>query len=107
MMDIKTMKATLEQLELERGIPKEKIIDAIEQAIAAAYKKDYGKRGQIVRARINLDTGQAEVYQVKVVVDPEKVRMPDEEKEAEESAEVETSKTRARKTSEKEKAEKE
>ena len=106
-MDIKTMKATLDQLELERGIPKEKIIDAIEQAIAAAYKKDYGKRGQIVRAHINMDTGQAEVYQVKVVVDPEKVRMPDEEKKAEESAEVETSKTRARKTSEKEKAEKE
>lgn len=107
MMDIKTMKATLDQLELERGIPKEKIIDAIEQAIAAAYKKDYGKRGQIVRARINMDTGQAEVYQVKVVVDPEKVRMPDEEKEAGEIAEAEAPKTRARKTAEKERAEKE
>lgn len=107
MMDIKTMKATLDQLELERGIPKEKIIDAIEQAIAAAYKKDYGKRGQIVRAHINLDTGQAEVYQVKVVVDPEKVRMPDEEKEGGEAPEAEAPKTRARKTAEKEKAEKE
>ncbi|MBI2046009.1 MAG: transcription termination/antitermination protein NusA [Parcubacteria group bacterium] len=105
MMDIKTIKATLEQLELERGIPKEKIIDAIEQAIAAAYKKDYGKRGQIVRAHLNMDTGQAEVYQVKTAVDPEKVRMPDEEKETDERAETETPKTRARKTAEKEKAE--
>lgn len=107
MMDIKTMKATLDQLELERGIPKEKIIDAIEQAIAAAYKKDYGKRGQIVRAHINMDTGQAEVYQVKVVVDPEKVRLPDEEKEEGKATEAEPPKTRARKTAEKEMAGKE
>jgi N utilization substance protein A len=100
MMDIKTMKATLDQLLLERGIPKEKIIDAIEQAIAAAYKKDYGKRGQIVRAKLNLDTGQTEVYQVKTVVDPEKVRMPDEEKDINESSETVSVKTSEREKSE-------
>ena len=47
MLDIKTFKSALEQLEEERKIPKEKILDAIEQAMAAAYKKDYGKKGKL------------------------------------------------------------
>ena len=69
MLDIKTFKSALEQLEEERKIPKEKILDAIEQAMAAAYKKDYGKKGQIIRAKFDLDTGKADFYQVKIVVD--------------------------------------
>src|SRR3990167_5632057 len=56
MLDLKTMKSALEQLEEERCISKEKIIDAIEAALAAAYKKDYGKKGQIVRAKLDMDT---------------------------------------------------
>ena len=47
MLDVKTIRQTLSQLEEERGIPAEKVIDAIEHALAAAYKKDYGKKGQI------------------------------------------------------------
>lgn len=58
MLDLKTMKSALEQLEEERGISKEKIIDAIEAALAAAYKKDYGKKGQIVRAKLDMDSGK-------------------------------------------------
>ncbi len=69
MLDLKTFKSALEQLEEERKIPKEKILDAIEQAMAAAYKKDYGKKGQIIRSKFDLDTGKADFYQVKIVVD--------------------------------------
>lgn len=69
MLDIKTFKSALEQLEEERKIPKEKILDAIEQAMAAAYKKDYGKKGQIIRAKFDLETGKTDFYQVKIVVD--------------------------------------
>ncbi|MFA5751174.1 MAG: transcription termination factor NusA [Candidatus Paceibacterota bacterium] len=69
MLDIKTFKSALEQLESERKIPKEKILDAIEQAMAAAYKKDYGKRGQIIRAKFDLDTGEVNFFQIKIVVD--------------------------------------
>ncbi len=69
MLDLKTFKSALEQLEEERKIPKEKILDAIEQAMAAAYKKDYGKKGQIIRAKFDLDTGKVDFYQVKIVVD--------------------------------------
>ncbi len=73
LFDLKTIHSVLGQLEEERGIPKEKIIEAIEAALATAYKKEYGKRGQIVRATFNLTTGDTEFYQVKEVVDDSKV----------------------------------
>lgn len=84
MLDLKTMKSALEQLEQERKIPRDKIIDAIEQALAAAYKKDYGKKGQIIRAKIDIESGAMEFYQVKIVVDDSLVRMPTENEEEEE-----------------------
>lgn len=87
MLDLKALNLALEQLESERHIPREKIIDAIEQALAAAYKKDYGKRGQIVRAHFNLETGETEFYQVKVVVDESTVYFAEEGEEAPELAE--------------------
>jgi len=83
MLDLKTMKSALEQLEQERKIPREKIIDAIEQALAAAYKKDYGKKGQIVRAKIDVDSGKMEFFQIKIAVDDTLVRMTDEDEEEE------------------------
>jgi N utilization substance protein A len=82
MLDIKTFKSALEQLEEERKIPKEKILEAIEQAMAAAYKKDYGKKGQIVRARFDMETGKTDFYQVKIVVD-ESIAIMDEADEVE------------------------
>jgi len=90
MLDLKTFKSALEQLEEERKIPKEKILDAIEQAMAAAYKKDYGKRGQIIRAKFDLESGQTNFYQVKIVVDDSIAIMPEEaeKKEADSSAEA-------------------
>jgi N utilization substance protein A len=90
MLDLKTMKSALEQLEEERKIPKEKIIEAIEQAMAAAYKKDYGKKGQIVRAKFDIETGETNFYQVKIVVDESTARMPvDGEEEGDMAEEVE------------------
>ncbi len=75
------MGSALEQLETERGIPREKIIEAIEQALAAAYKKDYGKKGQIVRTQFDTDSGKAEYMQIKIVVDEAAVRMPEDSDE--------------------------
>jgi N utilization substance protein A len=76
MLDIKQMKVALEILETEKRIPKEKIIDAIEQSLAAAYKKDYGEKGQIVRCHLDMDTGAMHFEQVKIVADESTVRMP-------------------------------
>ena len=78
MLDLKTMKMALTQLEEERKIPKEKILEAIEQALAAAYKKDYGKKDQIVRAVFDLETGATTFSQVKIVVDETTARMIEE-----------------------------
>ncbi len=82
MLDIKTFKSALEQLEEERKIPKEKILEAIEQAMAAAYKKDYGKKGQIIRSKFDMETGATDFYQVKIVVD-ESIAIMDEPVEEE------------------------
>lgn len=83
MLDIKAFKSALEQLEQDRKIPKEKILDAIEQAMAAAYKKDYGKKGQIIRAKFDMETGKTDFYQVKIVVDESIARIVEDEEEAE------------------------
>src|SRR3989344_5359080 len=81
MLDLKTFKSALEQLEEERKIPKEKILDAIEQAMAAAYKKDYGKKGQIIRAKFDLETGKTDFFKIKIVVDETIARQDEEEVE--------------------------
>lgn len=69
MFDLKALHATLQQLEEERKIPKEKILEAIEQALAAAYKKDFGKKGQLIKSRFNLETGDVDFEQIKIAVD--------------------------------------
>lgn len=68
-MDLKSLQSSLEQIEVERGIPKEKIIETIEDALAAAYKKDYGKKGQIIRTNFDLKTGETVFSQIKIAVD--------------------------------------
>lgn len=82
MFDLKVIHSVLAQLEEERGIPKQKIIEAIEAALATAYKKEYGKRGQIVRATFDINTGATEFLQVKVVVDDSTVVVINEDEEA-------------------------
>lgn len=78
MLDIKALQGALLQLEEERKISRDKIIDAIEQSLAAAYKKDYGKKGQIVRSKIDIDSGVVDFFQVKIVVDESTVKIADE-----------------------------
>ncbi|MDP3989425.1 MAG: transcription termination factor NusA [bacterium] len=79
MFDLKAVNAALAQLEEERNIPRKKVIEAIEMALAAAYKKDYGKKGQIVRASFNEETGEVKFSQIKIVVDESRIKGEDEE----------------------------
>lgn len=79
MIDLKVINAVMAQLEEEKGIGKEVIIDAIELALANAYRKEYGKKGQIVRAKFDLNSGNVEFNQVRIVVDKDKVVMDEEE----------------------------
>jgi len=74
MFDLKVLQSTLEQIEAEKNIPREKILEAIEHSLAAAYKKDYGSKGQVIRSHFNPETGDLEFYQVKTVVDETMVK---------------------------------
>lgn len=67
----------------EKGISKDKVIETVSAALAAAYKKDYGKRGQNIRAEFNEVSGDTKFFLVKEVVD-ETVREFVEEEEVEE-----------------------
>ena len=79
MVDLKVISSVLNQLEEERGIPQEKILEAIELALATAYRKEYGKKGQIVRAKFDINTGKTEMFQVKIVVDESTIVMDEDE----------------------------
>jgi N utilization substance protein A len=79
MFDLKVINSVLNQLEKDRGIPREKALDAIEQALSSAYKKEYGKHGQIIRADFNQESGTVSFQQVKEVVDDSTVQLPDED----------------------------
>lgn len=74
MFDLKVLQSTLAQIETEKNIPREKILEAIEHSLAAAYKKDYGAKGQVIRSHFNPETGDLEFFQVKTVVDESMVK---------------------------------
>ncbi len=57
------------QIADEKGIPKERVMEVVEAALAAAYKKDYGKKGQIIKAKFDEVSKSADFFLVKEVVD--------------------------------------
>ena len=77
------MNSVLTELEEERGIPRAKVVEAIEAAMSTAYKKEYAKKGQVIRAHIDLNAGTTEFQQIKTVVDDSTVRFEEEGEEAE------------------------
>ncbi len=80
MLDLKTIQSVLGEFE-DRGISRETMMEAIESAMATAYKREYGKRGQIVRAMLDMNTGTVGFEQVKTIVDDTMVRFPEEGEE--------------------------
>ncbi|KND48558.1 MAG: N utilization substance protein A [Parcubacteria bacterium C7867-005] len=86
MFDLKVINSVLSELEEVRGIPKEKIVEAIEAALATAYKKEYGKKGQIIRTTFDLKSGETSFFQVKIVVDGSRVIFPEEAERLEDLA---------------------
>src|SRR3989344_1690627 len=79
LFDLKSLNSALEELQAERGISRESVVDALSTALAAAYRREYGKRGQIIRSTFNPTTGDMEFRQAKIVVDNTLVRMEGEE----------------------------
>ena len=80
-MDIKSFQRALSQIAEARGISPEVIIETLEAAIATAYKKDYGQKGQKIKAKFNPVSGDVKFWQLKLVVD-ESMLYTDEEIQA-------------------------
>ncbi|MDP3792878.1 MAG: transcription termination factor NusA [bacterium] len=74
MLDTKQFLSAIKQISEEKGISEQSVMETIEAAIAAAYKRDYGKKGQIVKAKLDMETaklGMTQVYYVVEGVDEE------------------------------------
>ena len=62
----------LDQLEKQKGIKKEILLDAINQAILNAYKKNYGSNAEV---EVSIDTkkGDIKIINPITIVDDDKV----------------------------------
>lgn len=68
-IDLKSFASAVAQIAEEKGVSPEKVLESIEAAIAAAYKKDYGEKGQVIKAKLSPETGRVRFWQVKQVLD--------------------------------------
>lgn len=58
----------IDQIADEKGISKEKVIETIEAALAAAFRKDFGTAEQNIKVEFDPETGKSNVFDVKTVV---------------------------------------
>lgn len=79
-MDFSVLKKLIFQIAEERGIPIEKAKEVVELALASAYKKEYGKKTQLIKAEIDLEKEKISFWQIKLVVDKSMVYLSQEEK---------------------------
>lgn len=97
MLNVKELSKALKQVAEEKGLEPEKVLEVIESSIAAAYKREYGQRGEIIRCKLDQATGELKFWQVKTVVDETTVRFVSEIEEAEEREKEEKGAREARK----------
>ncbi len=69
-MNLTELSRVIEQVGKDRGIKKELIVSAIEQAVLSAAQKKYGEEA-VLEAHYNLDSGEIELFQFKNVVETE------------------------------------
>ncbi|MAF20921.1 MAG: transcription termination/antitermination protein NusA [Parcubacteria group bacterium] len=87
-MDTKSFASAIEQICEEKAISKEKVLETIEMALAAAYKKEYDRKGQNIKIKFDLATGQMKVSQIKLVIDESMLRPEMSEQELEQEKEA-------------------
>ncbi|MFA5755443.1 MAG: transcription termination factor NusA [Candidatus Paceibacterota bacterium] len=83
-MDFQSFLSAIGQISEEKGLSSEKIIETVEHALASAYKKEYAKRGQVIKAKINPKNGKMDFSRVMLVVDDTMVYIPERTEEEEE-----------------------
>lgn len=73
-LDMKQLAVAIRTIAEEKNLPEDAVQEVVEQALAAAYRRDYGDREQEIRVTMNLNTGEVDAYITKEIV--EKVENP-------------------------------
>lgn len=68
-INLKQLMLAVRTIADEKNLPEETVLSVIEQAIAAAWRRDHGEREQEVRAELNVNEGTADVYVIREVVE--------------------------------------
>lgn len=68
-LDVKQLAMALKTIAEEKNLPEDAVQEIVEQALAAAYRRDYGEREQEVRVSMNLNNGEVDAYVSKEVVE--------------------------------------
>lgn len=68
-INIKQLTLAVRTIADEKNLPEETVLGVIEQAIAAAWRRDNGERDQDVRSELNVNDGTATVYVAREVVE--------------------------------------
>jgi transcription termination/antitermination protein NusA len=68
-LDIKQLALAVKTIAEEKNLPEDVVQEIVEQALAAAYRRDYGEREQEVRVSMNLNNGEVDAYISKEVVE--------------------------------------
>lgn len=68
-LDMKQLATAIRAIAEEKNLPEDTVQTVVEQALAAAYRRDYGDREQEVRVTMNLHTGDVDAYVMKEVVE--------------------------------------
>ena len=63
------IKAVIKQICAEKGLSEESVLETINSALAAAFRKDFGEKNQNVMAEFDVETGKTRVFDVKEVVE--------------------------------------
>src|ERR1700704_509499 len=67
-LDMKQLALAVKTIAEEKNLPEDVVQEVVEQALAAAYRRDYGDREQEVRITMNVNTGDITAYIEKEVV---------------------------------------
>lgn len=72
-LNIKQLTLALRTIAEEKNLPEDTVLEVIEQAIAAAWRRDNGEREQNVRADLNINKGTATVYVIRDIVEADEL----------------------------------
>src|SRR3954470_9532435 len=67
-MDFKQLASAIRVIAEEKNLPEDEVQEIVQQALAAAWRRDFGDREQEVRVTMNLNTGEVTAYVTKEVV---------------------------------------